>query len=182
MRAFLAIEPDDGTRRFLGEIQRQLKQTGVTGHYSFPENLHLTVRFLGEINDGQFGELKKMIKEAARLNNKFVLNIDTIGKFGKGNKMILWAGMNENNSLSKLYDDIEFKLDAMMNLRKENYFPHITLVREAVSPIGFSDIRSRVGKVEYDFPVPGLSLMESTRVNGRLAYIRRSFEPFEHEQ
>lgn len=180
MRAFLAIEPDDGTRRFLEEIQRQFKQAGVAGHYSFPENLHLTVRFLGEINDDQFRELEKMIKEVARLNNKFVLNIDTIGKFDKGNKMILWAGISANNSLSKLVDDIEFKLDAMMNLRKENYFPHITLVREAVSSTGFSDIHSRVGRLGHNFSASGLSLMESTRVNGRLTYIRRSFEPFEH--
>ena len=59
MRAFLAIELDDKTRQLLRDIQEKLKEAGVRGNYSLPDNLHLTVKFLSEINEAQVKKVRR---------------------------------------------------------------------------------------------------------------------------
>ncbi|NLX63892.1 MAG: RNA 2',3'-cyclic phosphodiesterase [Clostridiaceae bacterium] len=178
MRCFIAIEFDKNTRNFLAKIQDELRNTGVRGNYTRVENLHLTIKFLGEIDMSVFNDVCDLIKKVSIRYKKFVLELDKLGKFDKGNKSIVWAGISENKYLINLFNDIESGLENIMPIKKENrYTPHITLVREAIlQPDSFGIEMS--DKPGYSFEVPGISLMESTRINGRLTYIRRAFESF----
>jgi len=178
MRCFIAIEFDENTRNFLAKIQEELKSKGILGNYTRVENLHLTIKFLGEIDLSVFNGICEMIKKVSFKHKKFVLELDKLGKFDKGNKKIVWAGISENKYLLSLFNDIECGLETIMPIKKENrYTPHITLVREAVLRPDSScfDIHEKLG---YSFEAPGISLMESTRINGKLTYIRRAFESF----
>jgi len=178
MRCFIAIEFDENTRNFLSKLQEELKNKGVQGNYTRFENLHLTIKFLGEIDMSVFHDICDLIKKVSLKHRRFVLELDKLGKFDKGNKSIVWAGISENKYLVSLFNDIESGIEAIMPIKKENrYTPHITLVREAVlkpDSIG-TDMHDKLG---YSFEVPGISLMESTRINGKLTYIRRAFESF----
>lgn len=179
MRGFLAIELDHETREFLCGIQKSLAEQDVKGNFSLRDNLHLTVKFLSEINAAQIEKVSEMIKNIASQYNLFVLTINSLGKFNKGNKMILWAGVKNHPFLQSLYRDADLQLRPIVpGLEEKNYFPHITLVREAVAQKPFSELRETIGAVDHPFTASGLSLMESTRVRGRLTYIRRVFEPF----
>lgn len=178
MRCFIAIEFDENTRNFLAKVQEELKNMGVHGNYTRVENLHLTIKFLGEIDMSVFYDICKLIKIVSSRHKKFVLELDKLGKFDKGNKSIVWAGLSENKYLISLFNDIVSGLETIMTIRKENrYTPHITLVREAVFQPNSSGIETR-DKLGYSFEAPGISLMESTRINGKLTYIRRAFESF----
>lgn len=182
MRGFLAVELDSETRTLLCNIQQQLKNEGIRGNYTLPENFHLTNKFLGEIDEVEFGKIKGLIKNVASRHNPFVLSLNFIGKFEKGNKIIFWAGLRRNESLQNIYRDVELLLEPIQPSHGEkNFSPHITLVREAVSPKVFSEIKTIKEGLEHVFPASGLSLMESTRVEGQLTYIRRAFEPFLYE-
>lgn len=181
MRSFYAIELDDKTRSLLSGIQNKLKGEGVTGNYSFPENLHLTIKFLGEINDRQFIQARDLLQHVVQKFKPFVLSLQTLGKFSKGSKHILWAGLEHEEQLFALNREVETGLKAFLpGIVDGKFSPHITLVREATfnRQIDFSTVLN--DETGHSFSVQGLSLMESTRVNGRLTYIRRAYEPFKN--
>lgn len=179
MRGFIAIELDDDTRRLLGNIQEDFRRQGVRGNYSHLDNLHLTVKFLGELDDHLYHGILNLIKKVAPHHKTFVLSVDSIGNFNKGNRSIIWAGLKRNKVLFDVYDEVETILEGIMpGKREKSYSPHITLIRETVVPHAFIESHNQLVKHGHTFTASGLSLMESTRVNGRLTYIRRAFEPF----
>ena len=179
MRCFIAIEFDENTRNTLASIQNELKNQGVQGNYTRIENLHLTLKFLGEIDMPTYFELCNLLKKFSRNHELFVLELGKLGKFDKGNKKIVWTGLLGNKHLMSLFRDIESGLEDIIPIKKESrYIPHITLIREAV--LNSNDISGieKHHKLGYSFKAPGISLMESTRVNGRLTYVRRAYENF----
>lgn len=179
MRGFIAIELDDAVRQVLCDIQNKFRNEGIKGNYSFAENLHLTVKFLGELDEVQYQGICELLKKIASNQKSFVLTLDSIGNFNKENRSIIWAGLKRSEYLLKIYHDVENELERIMpGKREKSYSPHITLVREAALPRGFIDSLGLHGSLMQPLPVSGLSLMESTRVNGRLTYVRRAFEPF----
>lgn len=177
MRCFIAIELDNETRKFLTDVQNHLAEQGLNGKFTHIKNLHLTLKFLGEINEFIYCDICKMLKKVARRHKLFVLELDRIGKFNKGNKNIVWAGFSENKNLLSLFRDLQSELEVIMPIKKESYYkPHITLAREAVLTQREIVNMEMDKKLEHSFKVLGISLMESTRVNGRLTYERRSYE------
>ena len=181
MRGFFAIELDEKTRQFLIELQNQLGSVGVIGNYSFSENLHLTIKFLGELDAFQCDMAENLLEKVAYHYSPFVLNLNKIGKFDKRSKMIIWVGMEHSECLLDLYRDVKSELDIFWRGNEENHYsPHITLVREAKAERSFSSIEAVNERLNHSFTAKGISLMESTRVNGRLTYIRRAYQPFKN--
>jgi len=179
MRCFIAIELDDETRSILSGIQKKLIESGVKGNFTRKENLHLTVKFLGEIDIRIFGEMKKIIEKISVCHKSFVLTLDKIGKFDRGNRKIIWAGVSGSRELERLFADVEAEVLKVLPFGKEKrYTPHITLAREAVLPDHIPGDIVPDQKVSHSFRVTGISLMESTRVNGTLTYIRKARAEF----
>lgn len=177
MRYFIAIELDEITHNMISEVQKELMNYGIRGNFTRKENLHLTLKFIGEIEKSTYNDICALLKKIALKHKLFVLVLDRIGKFDKGSKKILWAGLSHNKDLIALFKEIESELDKIMPIEKENhYLPHITLVREAFLPQIIGDEIHE--KLRHTFEVNGISLMESTRVGGELTYIRREFESF----
>lgn len=178
MRSFIAIEFDDKTRDFLCNILRLSESQGIKGNYTRPENLHLTLKFLGEINGFTFKHIAEIIKAVADNNNSFVLSLDSIGKFNKGSRMIVWAGLKKSDGLLKLYHELQTELERIIpGIDNRVYSPHITLVREARPFKEVLNFIENYKEPSHQFSVEGISLMESTRIDGKLTYLRRDFAP-----
>ncbi len=158
MRLFIAINFSDNILKLLLGVMDELKTKAVSGNYTKPENLHLTLAFIGET--GRVSDIKRCIDS---INiNPFSLSVGGFGRFGN----ILWVGVNKNAELSALAKDLQkaliengFKLDT------REFKPHITLVREAVS-----DSPVRLDLPTAEMTVDRVSLMKSERINGRLTY------------
>ncbi len=178
MRCFIAIELDEETRNILAKVQEKLKGKDVKGKYTRIDNLHLTLKFLGEIDESAYFAICNLIKKVSVNHKLFVLKLDRLGKFDKGSKKIVWAGLSYNKNLVSLYNDIESGLEKIMTIKKENYYtPHITLIREAT--LSSNKIDDEIyDSIRHSFRVNGISLMESTRVEGKLTYVRRAYESF----
>jgi 2'-5' RNA ligase len=169
MRVFFAIELDDGIKDYLSKIQHKVKSHCISGNFTFKENFHLTLRFIGEQNIQQVENLKEVLKDVAGIS-EFGLRLDKLGSFKKGNRSIIWAGLEKSLHLQELYNNMENSL-AQIGYQKEerSYNPHITLAREVkMENFGFME-KTEIEKLTVR--VKSISLMESKRIDDKLAYI-----------
>jgi len=96
------------------------------------EQLHLTIKFLGETTESLFDKIKSEIADAASKSGPFELRIDKTGCFPKKERpRILWLGIDGNiTSLHSLFLNVEKKMEVLgFPKSEEDYFPHITLAR-----------------------------------------------------
>lgn len=123
-RCFIALE---FPREIINEIRLIQKRIGnkfvFTGKFTEPENLHLTLKFLGEINEGKILEVKKRLKKVHV--SEFVCSLGRVGVFSKARPKIVWVGLKGADKLQK---EIDSELDSLF--RKENRFmSHVTIAR-----------------------------------------------------
>jgi 2'-5' RNA ligase len=110
---------------------------GLPGARWVPEdNLHLTLRFIGEVPESSFDDIAAALS-AVRVP-AFDLNPAGVGHFERGRKpTMLWAGVEPNPTLVQLHDSIESALRrAGVKSDDRRFQPHITLARldETVTP------------------------------------------------
>lgn len=173
MRVFFAIEFNNNIKNYLESVQNDLNKYCIKGNFSRKDNLHLTLKFIGEVDSDKLNTLKEVLNNVALTNSPFTLYLDSIGKFNKGNKSIIWSGIKkEDNSLLHLYNSIEGAL-SKEGFKKEsrNYSPHITLCREAIINKDYIKEVDNLIIEKLPIEIKKISLMESTRINGKLTYI-----------
>lgn len=132
MRLFVAIPLPETQRLQLGALAN-----GLPGaKWVRPENFHLTLRFLGEL-DGQQGSDIDMALEAIR-SPAFDLTLEGVSHFGEGRKLrSLWAGVSANGDLVRLHDKIEQAvIRAGLPPEGRKFKPHVTLARFKSNPGG----------------------------------------------
>lgn len=124
-RCFLAVDLPDEVKRVLKSLEDFLE-----GVKTVPvHQMHLTIRFLGDVEKKRLHLLNDELKEI-RLP-RFKMNINGVGFFpGMRNPRVVWAGVEENAHLQKLYDLIEDKVTSFgLKPEKRDFKPHITLGR-----------------------------------------------------
>ena len=133
LRTFIAIELEEETKAQLAEVQAEVEKLCRRGNYTPKENFHLTLHFLGEVQEEDLDYLHEAIYETARRNRPFTMTIDKIGFFPRGNKGILWAGIERSNHLQRLFSTLEKSLEQQGFAReRKGLSPHILLMcREA---------------------------------------------------
>jgi 2'-5' RNA ligase len=124
MRVFIAIETSAELREKMAELQRQLATDGVK--LVEKENLHLTLHFLGEIDE----HMKERVVQAMNKINckKFEMSCSGVGAFPSRNYMrVIWVAA-EAPELRKIYEQLGGEL-SKLGFKKEDFSPHITLAR-----------------------------------------------------
>ncbi len=134
MRAFIAIELPDELIEKLGVIQDKLiEKSFKTGDISWPkpENIHLTLKFLGDIDPEKVEEIQTALQKAAEDIPPFQLSAGGIGAFPDLKApRIIWVGIKESEGLARLQKNIDARL-VESGFEKENrpFQPHLTLCR-----------------------------------------------------
>ncbi|MBI5970050.1 MAG: RNA 2',3'-cyclic phosphodiesterase [Deltaproteobacteria bacterium] len=131
IRCFIAIAIPEELREKLRRIKTAL-DAGYRGvSWTKPENIHLTLKFLAEIDAASVEPAAKAINEAAVFAAPFTLTAEGIGGFPslKGPRVI-WAGIKDHPGLTELRGKIEDGLAAIGFERDARRFhPHLTLCR-----------------------------------------------------
>ena len=111
-------------------------QSGVPGaRWQRREQLHLTLRFIGEID----GRDATAVDDALSLISvpKFSLELHAVGTFGGRDPRELWAGVRANDALMHLQRKIETAIQrAGLVADPRKFTPHVTLARLKASPRG----------------------------------------------
>jgi 2'-5' RNA ligase len=151
MRLFVALSLPEMVRNRLA-----LLGGGVPGaNWLPPENLHLTLRFIGEVSPPEARDIDGAL---ARLGGEPLrIELAGVGQFGdRRNAKVLWVGVRPNPALTALRDRIESALvRAGLPPESRKYFPHVTLARLRNAPV------ERVGRFleSYgDFSLPGFTV------------------------
>ena len=160
MRLFIAVNFSEGTRGRLIELRDKLRSVSERGNFSLPENLHLTLAFLGECNATQLSSAKEAMDSIKM--EPFNFYIDRVGSFRNG---IWWAGGEAEPELLRIQRGLTDRLrKAGFVLENRRFSPHITLGREVITnfqPCKTERFGERINKIE---------LMKSERIKGRLTY------------
>jgi 2'-5' RNA ligase len=143
MRCFIAIDIDDEIRAALGDLQKELqgkadiKRSDVK--WVNPKNIHLTLKFLGEVADERIVEICSVVEEVAGRHKIFDVDIGSVGHFGGRSARVVWIGAGEgNDSLLQLQKDLEQQLaQAGWPEEARKFTGHLTLCRIRNPKAGF---------------------------------------------
>lgn len=134
MRCFIALRlPQDVKNRLRVFIERT-KPVCPSVKWVGPESLHLTLKFLGEVQDETLPEIKKALTKAAASHPAIGLQALGLGVFPNPNwPKVVWAGLVEpegGDKLQALQKGIEEALEPLgFNPEKREFSPHLTIGR-----------------------------------------------------
>lgn len=125
MRLFVALALPESERDRMAALQHGLR----SARWVSPENLHLTLRFVGEV-DRQVAEDVDAALMTLRYDS-FPLTLEGVGVFGEGRKVrSLWVGVEDNPLLMRLQAKIEQRLQRSgLAPEPRKFKPHVTLAR-----------------------------------------------------
>ena len=128
MRCFIAIDLPTEVKEELSKIQESIPKDIAKFKLVEKENLHLTMRFLGEISDGDITKVKEALKS---LNyKKFTAALDKTGVFPSLSHIkILWVGLEPEKQIKELRDNIEKVLAKADFPKDERFEAHLTIAR-----------------------------------------------------
>lgn len=166
MRLFIAINFTEETKQSIVAVQRRLRQLG-RGNFSRPENLHLTLAFLGEIAPARVGVIRHLMDQLTVPSMRLIF--DHVGCFRRDGGDIWWIGLEPNKELLALQKELYHRLtDADFSLDNRRFSPHITLARQVV--LGKEPDRNKLLGEPFATNADTVSLMLSERTGGRLTY------------
>ncbi len=163
MRLFIGIKT--GCENRLMQLQQELRKAG-SGNFTDAHNLHITLKFLGEVPSSKIQCICEAIIEAG--GTAFELECGGIQVLNKSGIVSAKVG-GETGKLENLYAKLETALEKR-GFAKETraYRAHITLARRFTAPISFDF--NAIPHVCCRFPVNEIILFESRRENGKLIY------------
>lgn len=164
MRIFFAILFQEQTLEILRKNQELLQKKNIKGKFLPVENLHLTLKFIGEVSVEQL-EKAKNLESIFTDFQAFSVSLNKFGVFPKTNKpRVLWQGLNGDNidRLKSVKSRLEEVLDERGFKRDNRPFrPHITLVRKPdISTIGVERL-NEVSPHKTTVYIKSVSLMSS---------------------
>ena len=132
IRSFIALDFPEETRKALEDIQRELKQCGAGVRWVKPSSIHLTLKFLGNIQAAQVEDIARAVAQEIRDQPPITLRPAGLGAFPSRRKpRVIWIGMEgEVQRLNGIQALIENALEPLGFAREKRGFrPHLTIGR-----------------------------------------------------
>jgi 2'-5' RNA ligase len=131
IRCFIALDCNENQiLSNITDIQRTILATNAEVKCVEPENIHITLKFLGDISNTQVEEVKKIIMETSF--NPFKIEFQGIGVFPKINRpRTIWVGIHQGmQELTEIFKKLEKQLTQIgFQPEKRRFNPHLTVCR-----------------------------------------------------
>jgi 2'-5' RNA ligase len=132
LRLFIAIEIEKKIKERILEFFNHLKETDTYIRWVAYENLHVTVKFIGEVDPTILPPLVKSLKSVASHFKPFRIQIENVAVFPTARKpRILFVGLGDKeNNLVNIFEEIETQIEEF-GIKRElrRYVGHITIGR-----------------------------------------------------
>ena len=180
-RAFIAVVPPKSIRAELGALVRQLRNldTKDAVRWVTPDAMHITLAFLGQLEESKAGPLTSALEKAAVDIAAFDLSIGKLGTFGerrrRGGAQVIWGGLEGNvDALGQLQERVSDAVRQVgLRVESRGFEPHFTLGRVRRGSRWRLDADHAPSVPSTTFPVTEVSLMESRLGRGPAVYVER---------
>ena len=174
MRTFIGADFKRDIKESIAGVQHIVRENSERGRFKYVGNFHLTLKFLGEVQQVKIPDIGRLLKDIASKHRRICLNIDKIGYFdGKGSIHALWLGFSgELDKLSALYSDIDEEM-SRLGMKKEikAYTPHITIAQDLVLKIPFEKLEEKIDFQSFrTVEIREISLIKSEEAEGKRIY------------
>lgn len=159
-RVFLAVDFPDDVVKEVGRIQEVLGNWNFTGKMTELENVHLTLKFLGEIDGSKLKDVRERLKKI--VFGEMELRVGEIGTFGKGgNPRIVWIKI-DGKGIFELQKKVDDALEGLFE-KEKRFMSHMTIarVKYVKDKKGFIRHVRGIGVRDLKFKVGAFSLKES---------------------
>jgi len=131
LRLFIAIDLPEYIKKEIGELLDILKKYDADIKWLPPENIHLTLKFLGATPESLVARIREALLPLVSSYEPFYITIQSTGVFpSKKYPRIIWIGIVDSDILKELRDRIEIAMSLLGFLREDKKFhPHLTLGR-----------------------------------------------------
>lgn len=173
MRLFLAIDPGDACRRALAAQVDALRELSANVRWVREEKLHVTLAFLGEVDESRLGSLTEMFRRLTT-HSSFSVAVEGGGVFPDWRRArVIWFGLRDSGGLQRLGNDATI-LCATLGFPADHPFrAHLTVGRVARPLRGRErdQLRERLASVPaHHFQVTRVVLMRSEPGRGGSVY------------
>ena len=127
MRVFIAIEIPESIKGYIAELQEKIDDKDNKIKPVNKNNIHLTLKFLGEVQPHKITQIKEDLKKIEV--GKFSVYLDKISVFpSKSYIRVIWVGLEPEDKILELQEDIDENLKKLFK-KEKNFKPHLTLAR-----------------------------------------------------
>lgn len=166
LRCFISIEIPETIKKSIADIAYSLKKSGADVKWIIPENMHITLQFLGETEESLIPAIKGGLDKILAHYIPFYIKIAEVGYFPSGRRpRVIWVGMEKSQSIIDLNRDIASEMAKFGYQKEERWFiPHVTIGR-VKSNKNINELLKKINEIKTmsfsDFEVQNISLMKS---------------------
>ena len=185
IRAFICFKLSERLISSIGRIQESVKQYDLKIKWVRPENIHLTIKFLGDIKCSEIDDIGRLIKETAMDFTPLLLSAQGIGVFPNLNRpRVIWIGISgqigELIGLQKMLDN---KLQIIGFPKEKRPFKgHLTIgrIKGSIDSNKLSDVLNQINRFAASpFSVDKIYLIQSDLKPSGAVYTRLMTADFE---
>lgn len=130
IRAFLAIDLDDDLKPKINKIIKEFKQIDTRIKYVELANLHLTLKFFGEIDTAGLELLEEKIVKVVSEFKPFNVKIKSCGAFPNNNHIkVIWVGIEDDSIIKDLHDKLDNEFTKLGFDKDKKFSTHLTIGR-----------------------------------------------------
>jgi 2'-5' RNA ligase len=167
IRAFIAIDLAAEIRKRLDQVSSELRQRlrDVPVRWVAVENIHLTLKFLGDVSLANLEVLKKILQSEASGHSPFEISVGDLGAFPSTHRpRVIWVRVQSPAELNSVQHSIEVETNRLGYATEDRPFsPHLTLGRVSRNATA-GEVR-RIGDVLDSYKVGFLGAMQVRTVH-----------------
>ncbi len=181
-RLFVAVELPQNIKERLTNLEEELKKSGADAKWVEPQNIHLTIKFLGGVPEEKTEEIQKLLSDLFVSRKPFCVTLDRLGCFpSAGSARIIWAGLEDKNkTLKAMAGVLDEALDkAGFEKETKEFQSHATLARLR-SPRNKIALIEKINHLNQDFRPQTFTIDNITLFESRLSPKGPSYSVIHH--
>jgi 2'-5' RNA ligase len=128
-RGFIAIDIEPFPK--LVQFENEIRNTGANVKLVEPENVHITLKFLGDTDEGYINQIGEIIKDAVKETDSFEIQLKGAGVFPNQNYIkVMWIGIKNGVQIGKIASKIDEQISGLgFKKEKRDFSAHLTIAR-----------------------------------------------------